>query len=477
MDNKISNSVVTDALLEIKEIEETIKENTANVAKKILDESFNNAISNLINEADGNDVKVEEDEVEDTEVTKTKTKVKSGEKGAEESIEIDDEETEDAEGDFYEEIEADMESDFDLDDYKVGDNTYDLSNADNDEVVKVWKRMKGDECVEVIQDGDTIDIVDNETGAEYSIDYPDGITEKKSYCSNELYEIDLGELGDITPETEFEDEEEYEEDDNNMILNDMDEYNEYEADFDDEIPMDEGGVTRTKRELKHISKLNTAQKGMYGVRSDSVRDGGQKVMSESEEDFVIEYDDEEPMDEGGVTRTKRELKHISKKNSAQRDLAGIRSADVRDGAKLVAKNAANEMRYRLNGLLKEVKTIQKENVELKKALGLVRTSLKEANLINNKLGHMSNLLYSRTTTVNEKKNIIDTFDKAKTVNEVKNVYHSLNNSLKKREIMKEEKKNPVNNVNKENFLNERTIYVSKELEDINDLLRRVDKIR
>jgi len=59
----------------------------------------------------------------------------------------------------------------DFSQYEVGDDTYDLTGEkDYDNVIKVYKLLKDDDHVVVKKEGDSVELKDNETGAEYLID-------------------------------------------------------------------------------------------------------------------------------------------------------------------------------------------------------------------------------------------------------------------------------------------------------------------
>lgn len=127
--------------------------------------------------------------------------------------------------------------------YQVGDNTYDLTGEkDQDAVVKVYKLLNNDDNIVVRQDGDTIQLTDNESGTEYVIDFGD---EDQEQYSEEPVQDDtqLNEHEDFSGIAGFPDDDEIEDLDNNdntdELYQDFDWYNPEETeDLNDEEPYD-----------------------------------------------------------------------------------------------------------------------------------------------------------------------------------------------------------------------------------------------
>ena len=104
--------------------------------------------------------------------------------------------------------EPEMKEDWsDVEKYKVGDTQYDLTNASDEEVVNVFKKLKDSDKVKIITDDDQVDIKDNETGAEYIVQVgtqkPEGgakdtKTENKKTTMQQndkkLFEVAMGEF-------------------------------------------------------------------------------------------------------------------------------------------------------------------------------------------------------------------------------------------------------------------------------------------
>ena len=151
-DNK---SVLEQALLEAQQLEEAVKSN----AKGILAATMKQEIEELVKES------LTEQEEDDF------VNVKDTEEGEEfdfDDGDFDDEEYEDLENEVSvnlpDEEEAMVSMSMDA------DEPLDLTLASDEEVLKVFKAMGTEDGIVVTQDGDTIDIEDQEAGTEYKIE-------------------------------------------------------------------------------------------------------------------------------------------------------------------------------------------------------------------------------------------------------------------------------------------------------------------
>ena len=211
-------SIIEEALLEAKSLEDALKANTKEMLAAHMSKEFESIVESSLKEEDEKEEEVseqEEMEVDDIEV--------KGSDDEEEDVDldVDDEEEESDEmedmeldldsddSDEVEDIELDLDTDLDLDagegeeegedvemelDLELpsmdmgGEEVMDLTGASDDEVVKVFKKLSDDDEVEVVKDGDGIHLTDNETGAEYYIkesmdDMKKDMMNEKEYCA------------------------------------------------------------------------------------------------------------------------------------------------------------------------------------------------------------------------------------------------------------------------------------------------------
>ena len=191
MGKDFRSKVVRESLLDYDTLANSLKENTDVAVRSLLDEAVRDTYAKLLSEDDDKDYS--EDEVDDTNSDAADDSLDdSAEDAASGSTEdeVDDTEADDADTEMEQEPIDDADAsgetedaeasdgDGDGDDewaefdkYKVSDDEYDFSNAEDDEIVKVYKLMKNDDQIFVHKDEDNkVNIQDNETGAEYLID-------------------------------------------------------------------------------------------------------------------------------------------------------------------------------------------------------------------------------------------------------------------------------------------------------------------
>ena len=182
----INGALIRESLLDYNNLATQIKENAPDLVKSLLGEQVRQAYASLLNESDDDDTEDKDYDVEEVDDTITEPAETEGaeEEAAEDAADNADDEagesTEPDDDDVPEEVEgAELETDVDgnddeisqsFDKFKTSDGEYDFRNAQDDELVKVYKLLKADDNVTVVKDDDKIQISDNETGAEYIID-------------------------------------------------------------------------------------------------------------------------------------------------------------------------------------------------------------------------------------------------------------------------------------------------------------------
>jgi len=170
-------SVVEDALFQIRNLEEALKEN----AKGILSSTMKNEISSLVKESLREQ---EEIDVEDEEVVEPEGQVDDVE---DVELGVGPMATDDMEDD-------DME-DMDMED----DDAIDMTGADMSDVIKVFKSMDDEDGVIVKRDANNnIRLSDSETGADYFIQLSEQYQDEDEYedltLDETLYEIEMDDM-------------------------------------------------------------------------------------------------------------------------------------------------------------------------------------------------------------------------------------------------------------------------------------------
>ena len=170
--SKKNNTTIKKSVLEAEKLSKAIKEGT----KRSLSAMMNEAINKIIAESEEEDEDSYEVEDVDTEVENDET---SGEEKGEDA-EVEDADTEKAdeteeESDETEDAEVEDTEDTDMpdvEDYKVGDDTYDLmGEKDPNKYIKIFNKLDdGDNVIIRRNEEGEIEMVDDNTGAEYVIE-------------------------------------------------------------------------------------------------------------------------------------------------------------------------------------------------------------------------------------------------------------------------------------------------------------------
>jgi len=485
MSKNIRSKVVKESLLDYETLTNSLKENTESAVKDLLGEAVRDTYAKLLSE-DDNDDEYKEEEVEDTESEITPSDDEEN-ADADEPAEAEGEEPAvedgeaalddtgmdaDAEGDILQD-DADGEDEWsEFDKYKISDDEYDFSNAEDEEIVKVYKLMKDDDQILVHKDDeDKVNLKDNETGAEYI--------------------IDLG--GDTLEETD----DFGAEDDLNNELDNMDESNErlfelvleydsnvgYTDNYQKKDVMTNPGMSEPGKNVndwdagvpKGSSKPWSGYPGKK-KKADKPFNAGKGKTIEEEDDMVdapVEECGDMEMTEGAarygmVSKHEKTKKHIGTNDNENDNLFVQHSnSNSEDGYK--ADNMSESIKRRINKTLKE-------NKELKGTLTGIMKSLKEAAVTNHNLAQIIKLISENATSQDEKKEIIARFAKeGKTIEASKNLYESINNDLKKSQKMSltEGKSLTVESSKK---INETPIYKSQDIMESLDLMHRMNKV-
>ena len=423
-------SVVEDALFQIRNLEEALKEN----AKGILSSTMKNEISSLVKESLREQEEIDvEDEEEVVEPEGQVDDVEDVDLGAE-PMDTDD----------------DMEDD-DMEDIDMGtddDDAIDMTGADMSDVIKVFKSMDDEDGVIVKRDAsNNITLSDSETGADYFIQlseqYQDELDEEDEYedeyededltLDETLYEIEMDDFG---MSDEDEDEEmDFEERPRRMSRRHNEEMYEtpmYETNVDEtlyEIEMDDFGMSDEEEyeeldeeDLDHVMESKFKAKGVgmgspkfkYGqvmdYKTTKQKEGKKMINTGSAKKFS--YKDGENLD-----GEYRPIKKRRETTEASRTLG----AGTKFGRKGLPKPKAAPQHISET----EVELLKSKNEEYRKALNLFRTKLNEVAIFNSNLAYATRLFTEHSTTKQEKINILRRFDNVETLKESKSLYKSL----------------------------------------------------
>jgi hypothetical protein len=526
-----NKSLVEEALLQMKNLEQVVAEN----AKGILASTMKEEISELVKESLKNETKEEETKEMNMDEQDTEDEVSMGmvDMGSDEEDMDDIEDMDDESDDESEEIDIDM---FDMGD---DETPTDLRNASIDDIVKVFKKMGDEDGIIVTQDDDNIHLEDEDEDVEYIIQ-TEGEMEEESmeeeYMDEEMTE-DMDDpdnldamMAKIFGEEETDEmyEEDMDESDEDEIVYEI-EMDEEDEDEDDDV--NEGAMTikpvmgklskapltnkAKKMETKEGSMMTkpVVGKGVKTGKPDFEFKEGKKMETkeaaiepkgsakgvgmnlkpkkfEYTEGKKQGYDDREDEKEG-MKHGKMADKDL-KSMKARRDDAHFetrKKGEHKEAARTLSNGTRNyaerkglpKMKVIPNEALhEEVQTLRQKNEEYRKALNIFREKLNEVAVFNSNLAYATRLFTEHTTTKQEKINILRRFDDVETLKESKNLYTSMKNELSNNktqsvvtESMEKIEKSPASG-SSQNLIESKT-YENPQFLRMKDIMSKINK--
>lgn len=496
MDHKIRDKEVSKTLLDYDALAQSLKENTNSAVKSILDEAVRETYAKLLTEDSDKDY--EESEVEDTdsdvkEDATTDDAVEDvpadGGEGMQQPEDTEDPTVEsEAETEPQEDAvgtepqpeggedagEGDEWADFDK--YKMSDGEYDFTNAEDEDIVKVYKLMKNDDQVFVNKmDDGKVNVQDNETGAEYLIDLG----------GNQPQEAEA-EGGDFGAEPGFENTNDDMNESTEKLFELVMEYNSnvgYTDNYQKKDVMTNPGMSEPGKNVNDwdAGVPKGTEKPWSGYPSK--KNKADKPFNDAKGKQVEEAVNEEEIEDGAVNELKTNAEHSANvgstsrtdgpNNPRHRKARNFHTAqggqETGTGDNAYAPGNTNE------ALVKKINQALKENKELKGTLTSVMKSLKEAALTNHNLAQIIKLISENTTSYDEKKEIINRFmNEAKTIDESKQLYKTITNDLQKAHKMNVTESQTLSTEGSKK-INETPIYKSPDVLESLDLMHRMMK--
>ena len=508
---KIRSNFVKESLLEYNNLANTLKENTESAVRDLLKQTVLEQYEKILTEDEDEDYDVEE--VDDTDSVNASEDGEATEDVAD-GMESDDatEGNDDAEADAEptEDVDTDADADFagddatedegdgwsEFDKYKVSDDEYDFSNAEDDEIVKVYKLLKDDDQVVVTKTDDKVNIKDNETGAEYLIDLggdegstavePTDETEfELETDSDDGIDVDGNDYGE---EDDFENQEDEDMNESRIFEIALNEYNSnvgYTDNYQSKDVMTNPGMSEPGKNVNDWDKgvprdTKKPWSGKKGDKSENQPFTAEKGKTVEEEDNI-----EEPLQElktrqehtanvGSTSRTDGDNGNRRRKGRSFHTAQNGQETGTGDNP--YSNNATSDVNVsvKVENVIKKANKIFEENKQLKAALMKFKNTLEEAAVTNVNLGNIIKLVMENSTTKDEKKEIIARFgNEAKTVDASNTLFESISRDLKKKSKMNidESREYAVN----ENKINETQIYRSNDILNSLDLMHRICK--
>jgi hypothetical protein len=475
-----NKSLVQEALIQMKNVEEAIAENAKGILASTMKEEINQLVKESLSEQE------DEDEIEiDAAIPSL------GDEGDAADNE-------------------DMGMNIDMDMNIDSDSPIDLTDATDDEILKVFKAMGEEDGIIVKKDGDSIHLEDENNDVEYLVKLGESdynhyrgaekddashiskLEKDMEYDSEHTEEFDEsvddviaaifdGDTSDVdTSDMEYEMEEQ-EDDEEEVVyeisLDEEDEDELYEEDELDEEEMEEDldeeyftneAVSSTKpkgvgigkgpkfsydnkakggfdEDKKEGPKSVGTGKAKFEYKKGANMEGKSKVVK-AETKEGQGYDDKE--DEKLAMKHGKIASKDLKTTKARRDDAGFEKRETKEAARTygmgskegrgLRKGITNNRNYvygnngvTVESLESEVSMLREKNEEYRKALNVFREKLTEVAIFNSNLAYATRLFTEHSTTKKEKINILRRFDDVDTLKESKGLYKSIKEELTK----------------------------------------------
>ena len=385
-----------------------------------------------------------------------------------------------------------------FDKYKVSDDEYDFSNAEDEEIVKVYKLLKDDDQVVVTKSDEKVSIKDNETGAEYLIDLggdESNAVEPTDNVGGET-EFELEADSDDNLENDFENEDDEDMNESRIFEIALNEYNSnvgytdnYQSkdvmtnpgmsepgknvnDWDAGVPKDSKKPWSGKKNDKSENQPFTAQKGKTVEEEGEMEDTVDTVTEAAIQELKTRQ--EHTANVGSTSRTDGDNGNRRRKGRSFHTAQNGQETGTGDNP--YNNNSAKDVNVnvKVEGVIKKANAIFEENKALKNALKQFKATLEEAAVTNVNLGNIIKLVMENSTSMDEKKEIIARFgNEANTVEASRTLYESISRELQKKSKMNidESKEYSVN----DNKINETQIYRSNDILNSLDLMHRICK--
>jgi hypothetical protein len=461
-----NKSLVQEALIQMKNVEEAIAENAKGILASTMKEEINQLVKESLSEQDE-----EEDEIEIDAAMPS----------------LGDEEDAVDNDDMGMNIDMDMNID--------SDSPIDLTDATDEEILKVFKAMGEEDGIIVKKDGDEIHLSDDNNDVEYLVKL--GESEDDEETMNEMDETDEsvddviaaifdGDTSDVeASDLEYEGYEMEEQEDDEEVVYEisLDEEDEDELDeemedemYEQEEDLDEQEEDLDEEYFTNESKSSVKPKGVgigkgpkfsYDNKAkggfDEDKKEGPKSVGTGKAKFeykkganmegkskVVKAETKEGdygMNKGDKSKTHKDDEDYTTKKGDTLKRKAFEKEETKEAARTygmgskegrgLRKGITNNRNYvydngvTVESLEAEVSMLREKNEEYRKALNVFREKLTEVAIFNSNLAYATRLFTEHSTTKKEKINILRRFDDVDTLKESKGLYKSIKEELTK----------------------------------------------
>ena len=471
---KENKSLVQEALIQMKQVEEAIAENAKGILASTMKEEINQLVKESLSEQE------EEDEIELDADVDTDADNDEMEMDIDTDVDMDSDE---------EDMDMDVDMDMDMD---SEESPIDLTDASDEEILKVFKAMGEDDGIIVKKDGENVHLTDDDADVEYLVKLGESqLDEMEDHMNYGEYDesvddvidaifSDNGDVSDIDSSDveDFDDEEEVvyeitldEDGDGEDYSQEFSEEDddEFSKEFSEEDGDDMGGLTNETYKPKGVG-MGSGPKFSYKDKAkggfDEKKKQGPKSVGTGKAKFeykkgenmegkskVVKAETKEGaygMNKGdksktmkgkedyttkkGMTNSKGEKAFEKEETKEAARTYGMGSKEGRG----LRKGITNNRNYnygnsgvKVESTQEEVRMLREKNEEYRKALNVFREKLNEVAIFNSNLAYATRLFTEHSTTKKEKINILRRFDDVETLKESKNLYKSIKDELNK----------------------------------------------
>ncbi len=444
----------------MKNVEEAIAENAKGILASTMKEEINQLVKESLSEQDEDEVDLD--------------------------VDMEDDDSEEFDVDMDTDNEDEMDMDFDMDMDSDEESPIDLTDASDEEILKVFKAMGEEDGIIVKKDGNDIHLTDSDTDEEYLVKLGESEEDTMDETMNidEIDEMDVdtedvinaifskdGDASDIEVDQDEEVmyEIEFEEDDDDMMeQEDDDDMMEEEDDLDESY-----NQRRAVREAKSTIKpkgvgIGSGPKFTYKDKAkggfDDKKKEGPKSVGTGKPKFeykkgenmegsskVVKAETKEGdygMNKGDKSRTMKGKEDYTTKKGDTLKRKAFEKEETKEAARTygfgskegrgLRKGITNNRNYvygnngvKVESTKEEVNMLREKNEEYRKALNIFREKLNEVAIFNSNLAYATRLFTEHSTTKKEKINILRRFDDVETLRESKNLYQSIKGELSK----------------------------------------------
>ena len=420
-------SLVEQALLEAKTIEESVKRSAKEILPSVLKREINDLVKESINEVDEIDLDSDTLDITDDEMDMDMAPISGGMDMGMDSIELD------------------------------------LTASSDDEVMKVFKKMGPEDEIEVVKTGDGVTLTDG--NEEYEIK---NVSEGKK--NEPIYEIELDDDMDEMHDMD----EMYGGKKGDQSKSHEDYMNEYD-DMDEMYGGKKGDQSKSHEdymnEMEDMDEMHDEQ--MYEIELDD--------EEELEEGKARSFVKGRKATSGRRKGTNKPSA-IPNKALYKKNIKESRKPQRTISPRVIKENKA--LRGTLAKYGDEVKTLKGKNEEYRKALSLFREKLNEVAVFNSNLAYTTKLFTDHSTTKKEKLNILSRFDEVNSLKESKSLYKQINSEVgtgkspaRLKEVISRKGGTKVitesNNSAKNSTIRENKVYQDPQMKRMMDLMTKI----